>query len=143
MSVISVENYNFHVWRTRYVYRKNTLAELLEMEAAASLFDQIAPGMKESPAYGFMKDLPLEVVMQNVPEKVRPTYLLLLDAANGKEVKYEAPDPKTVKPELMGDTTIEYNIDDVDGRCICWNTVFPVVLSYSLRKPWMRRHTAK
>ncbi len=94
---------------------KNTLAELLEMDAAAALFEQIAPGMKESPAYGFMKDLPLEVVMQSAPEKARPTYLLLLDAANGKEVTYEAVDPKTVKPELMGDTVMEYNIDDVDG----------------------------
>lgn len=94
---------------------QNTLAQLLEVEAAAALFDQIAPGMKESPAYGFMKDLPLEVVMQSAPEKARPAYMLLLDAANGKEVKYEAADPKMVKPELMGDTVMEYNIDDVDG----------------------------
>ena len=55
---------------------KNTLSELLEHETVMELFEKIAPGMKDSPAMAFMKDLSLEVVMETAGEKARPTYLL-------------------------------------------------------------------
>lgn len=94
---------------------KNTLSELLEHETVMELFEKIAPGMKDSPAMAFMKDLSLEVVMETAGEKARPTYLLLIDAANGKEVDYTPVDPKHLKPELMGEKNVEYDIDDIDG----------------------------
>lgn len=94
---------------------KSILSEILQIEKAAKLFDKIAPGMKESPAMEYMKNMSLEVLMENAPEKARSKYQLLLDAANGKEVFYEVEETDQ-KPELLGETEITYDLDEIDGQ---------------------------
>ena len=93
----------------------NMLSELLAQDAAKDLFDQIMPGMRESETFGFFKDLPLKIVMQNAPEKMRSLYELIVDAANGKEVHFTPIDPKLLKPEIMGELEVSYDIEDIDG----------------------------
>lgn len=95
---------------------QNTLSELLQVEKASQLFEKIAPGMRESANYTYIKDLPFSVVIENSPESAKEAYALLIDAANGKDVDFQQIDPKTQKPEITGSKDISYDIDDIDGQ---------------------------
>lgn len=98
------------------MYTKDSLlSELLKEDGMIELFSQIAPGMVDSPAMEFMKDMSIGVLIENTPDKKRLLYEMLIDAANGKEVEFEPIDPTKELPEIMGDKEVTYDIDDVDG----------------------------
>lgn len=95
---------------------KSTFGELLKEPEVMAFFNQIAPGMIDSPAMGFMKSVSISQLVDSSPENKQKMFRALLDVANGVEVKFNSEDTKTELPKVDWRGSEAYNIDDIDGK---------------------------
>lgn len=93
----------------------STLSEVLSEECARQFFEQIAPGMLDSPVMSYMNGASISQLMENMTDKSE-MFQTLVDIANGKEVSITMEDPKKALPRLNDSEEFLYNIDDVDGK---------------------------
>lgn len=98
------------------MYTKESIfSDLMEVPASRELMEKFMPGMADSGALKFVKGMSVERVMENMPEKKRLMFQMLIDVANGKEVSFMEWDLAEGSPEIEEDGEFSYDIDDVDG----------------------------
>lgn len=94
----------------------STLGEILNEPACIDLLNKIAPEITDNQSISFIRDVSLQILIENASGKQAKLFSALLDVANGKEVDISQLDDKNDPPMVVAKGEITYNIDDIDGR---------------------------